>query len=386
MRRRLAPPIVPLAVAILAAAASARAARAAEPGDATDDPYERYTLRAELGPEYDTNVHRTEIVTNGVNAPVVASPLARAVLSGTLSDLVTDGHAVALSATAATKIFTNADARNENVAIAESSALWRATLSSRAALTTSGAYYEASQRGSDDPATSSQRHDFRSLTPALRLDLAVSSHLEVGAGAGYRLFVFKPDPHFNFNAPTASLDLRWAGESSDGGADWEASLRTAFERRVFDGLVLVNGSPPVTGTATRVDNFLVSGLDLSRTGRVLIGGGYALHVNASNSFGSTAIRHFASARFATPLPLDFYLAAHAEVLVSAQYADDAVGRAFLSIEDENRSNARADLSRNLTDKIQLIARYTFYANPLGPSNATYHRHTALLSLSFTLEK
>jgi hypothetical protein len=386
MRRRPAPPIVPLALGILAAAASAQAARAGEPGDTNDSPYERYTLRAELGPEYDTNVHRTEIVTNGANAPVVASPLARAVLSGTLSDLVTDGHAVALSATAAAKIFSNADARSENVAIAESSALWRATLGSRAALTTSGSYYEAFQRGSDDPASSGQRHDFRSLTPALRLDLAVSSHFEVGVGGGYRLFVFKPDPHFNFNAPTASLDLRWARESQDGGADWEATLRTAFERRVFDGPALMNGNPPMSGTATRVDNFLVTGLDLSRTGRVLIGGGYALHVNASNSFGSTATRHFASARFATQLPLDFYLAARAEVLVSAQYVDDAVGRAFLSIEDENRSNARADLSRNLTDKIQLIARYTFYANPVAPSNTSYRRHTALLSLSFTLEK
>ena len=66
---------------------------------------ERYTLRAEVGLEYDTNAHRTEIVAGANNPPLVASPLERLVLAGTLSDQVADGQLLTLAATAAGKIY-----------------------------------------------------------------------------------------------------------------------------------------------------------------------------------------------------------------------------------------------------------------------------------------
>ena len=43
--------------------------------------------------------------------------------------------------------------------------------------------------------------------------------------------------------------------------------------------------------------------DVTRTGRVLLGAGYAFHHNDSNSFGETLIRHIAIARVAAALPL-----------------------------------------------------------------------------------
>ena len=46
----------------------------------------------------------------------------------------------------------------------------------------------------------------------------------------------------------------------------------------------------------------------------------------------------------------------------------AAGNSFSSvesIEDENRSSVRVDLSRELGERLRLIARYTFYANELG---------------------
>ena len=127
---------------------------------------------------------------------------------------------------------------------------------------------------------------------------------------------------------------------------------------------------------------------------MLLGAGYALHVNLSNSFGETVTRHFVTARFAAALPLDLFVSARAEILF-ARYADEVVvaqaegaaaGRAFVSIEDENRNNARVELSRGLGDRLQLIARYTFYANELGSGDVTYRRQTALLSLAFLFEK
>jgi hypothetical protein len=400
-RRRPALPLVPLALAVGLAAGAPPAARADEPEE-TEAPNERYSLRAELGPELDTNAHRTEIVhvAGVVNPPVVSSPLARAVLAGSLSDVVGDGHQVSMSATLAAKVFEKAAARDEDVAIAESTLLWRAPLGAHTALGLAGAYYEAFQREAPPPVYGFDRRDFRSLTPTARLLAGLGEHAELGVGAGYRLFVFKPDRTFDFQAPTASLDARWARETEDGAADWEAAFRGAYERRAFDSAPFVEPAcpgggicPPVAGAGTRLDHFATAAVDVSRTGRLLFGGGYALHVNLSNSFGESVLRHFLTAHFAAALPLDVYLAVRAEILF-ARYADhvvvaqvDTVGRTFVSIEDENRNLVRVDLSRNLTDRLQLLARYTFYSNELGAGNVvSYRRQTALLSLAFTIEK
>ena len=390
--------VLALAAGVFAGApASARA----DDDDGTS-PNERYSLRAELGPELDTNAHRTEIVhvAGVVNPPIVSSPLARAVLAASLSDIVGNGHQVAMSATVAAKVFDKSEARDEDVGIAESTLAWRAPLGARTALALAGAYYEAFQREAPPPVYGYDRRDFRSLTPALRASVALGEQAELGVGAGYRVFVFKPDRSFDFQAPTASLDLRWARETENGGAEWEAAFRGAYERRAFDSAPYVEpicptttgACPPVGGTGTRLDHFVTGAVDLSRTGRVLLGAGYALHVNRSNSFGETVLRHFVTAHFAAALPFELYLALRAEILV-ARYADhvivaqaDDVGRTFVSIEDENRNNVRVDVSRNLTERLQLIARYTFYSNELGAGDVTYRRQTALLSLAFTMEK
>jgi hypothetical protein len=399
MAGRSALSLVPLALAAsIAVEPTARAADAAE----DESPSERYSLRAELGPELDTNAHRTEIVhvAGAVNPPIVSSALGRAVLAGTLSDVVGDGHQVAMTATLAAKVFQNAAARDEDVGIAESTLMWRAPLGARSALALAGAYYEAFQREAEAPIYSFDRRDFRSTTPTLRLLRGLGEHAELGAGAGYRIFVFKPDRSYDFQAPTASLDLRWGRETEDGAADWELAIRAAYERRAFDSAPFVEPMcpttgtcPPVVGTGTRLDHFATGAVDVARTGRVLVGAGYALHVNRSNSFGETVLRHFLTAHFAAALPLELYVALRAEILF-ARYADhvvvaqaDTVGRTFVSIEDENRNNVRVDLSRNLTDRLQLIGRYTFYSNELGAGSVvSYRRQTALLSLAFTIEK
>jgi hypothetical protein len=399
--RRPAHPLVPLALAAgLVSGAGARA-RAADVDEA-EAANERYYLRAELGPELDTNAHRTEIVNvpGVVNPPVVSSPLARAVLAGSLSDVVGNGHEVSMSATLAAKVFEKAAARDEDVGIAESTLMWRAPLGKQTALGLAGAYYEAFQREAAPPVYAFDRRDFRSITPTVRLLAAVSEHAELGVGGGYRFFVFKPDHTYDFQAPSASVDLRWTRETEDGAADWEAAFRGAYERRAFASAPFVEPAcmgggicPPVAGAGTRLDHFATGAVDVSRTGRVLIGAGYALHLNLSNSFGETVLRHFFTAHFAAALPLELYLALRVEILF-ARYADhvviaqaDTVGRTFVSIEDENRNNARVDLSRNLTDRLQLIARYTYYANELGTGNVvSYRRQTALLSLAFQIDK
>jgi hypothetical protein len=391
---------LPLVLALAASAVGAQA-RGADGADLPESPDEHYTLRGELGPELDSNVHRTEIihVPGTVNAPVVSSPLARAVLSGSLSDVVGDGHLVAMSATLAAKVFEKAEARDEDVGIAESTLLWRAPLGPSSALALSGAYYEAFQREAPAPTFGDERRDFRSITPSARFIGRASEQVDLGVGGGYRLFVFKPDQSFDFNGPTASADARWARETADGVAEWDAAVRAVYERRAFAGAPYVEPvtctmpCPPVLGTGARLDHFATAAVDLSRTGaRLLVGAGYALHLNFSNSFGETVTRHFINAHVAASLPLDLYVAVHAEI-VFAYYADhvfvappNMAGSTYSSIEDENRNSIRVDLSRNLTERLQLIARYSFYANSSTANDVTYRRQTALISLAYTFEK
>jgi hypothetical protein len=402
MLRPPAPPLVPIAVAATLFFGGATAH--ATPSDDDAPSTARYVVRAELGPEIDSNAHRTEQVkAAGVANPApVVSPLARAVLSGSLQDIVADGQQVAVSATVAGKVFGKDAARSEDVAIVETSALWRAAFGESGAVSASAAYYEAFQRAAMDPDYVSERRDFRSLTGTLRVSRAIADHVELGGGGGYRLFLYKADRSYDFQSPSAHLDLRWAREAEDGAADWEATARASYERRAFAGKALIGvatGCPlsPACVFSTspdgRVDHLFTGAFDVARTGAVLVGGGYAVHLNLSNSFGETVTRHFLTARFAAELPFGLSLAARVEVLF-ARYADaivvaqssDTAGRAFITYDDENRSSARVDLSRNLTERVQLIARYTLYTNELAATAVTYRRQTALLSAAFTLEK
>src|SRR6185503_2393344 len=211
MPRRPATTFVPPALVVLLAVVAAPARADGPPEEAPST--EHYTLRAELGAELDTNAHRSETIhaTCIVNPAPVMSPLGRAVLSATGSDIIGADQQVALSATAAAKVFANEAARGEDVGILEGTGLWRKPLGARGNVAVSASYYDAFQRG-DPNLFGSDRRDFRSFAPTLRLGRAFGESVDAGLGGGYRLFVFKPDHSFDFHGPTASLDARWARE------------------------------------------------------------------------------------------------------------------------------------------------------------------------------
>jgi hypothetical protein len=393
MRRRVAAQ----ALISLALTCAPIAARAQDAVNAPPDT-EHYQLRAEVGTEYDSNAHRVEEIANA-GSDVVGSFLQRFVVTGHLVDQPAPGHAVAVTATAAAKIFDAAAARSETVAIAQSSLMWRAALGPRWSLAPSGAYYEAFQSWGPPGDPAGERRDFRSLSPVLELRTAPSERTDLAFVAGYRWLVFKPDRDFDFAGPTAGVNLRWLYDTETG-ADWEARVGASLEHRGFGGPAQIGHCTqddlPCPGTATRVDDFVMAQTEVTRTGRVLLGLGYAFQHNASNSFGETLIRHVGTARAAAALPLGLYLAGRAD-LAFVSYRDPVpvapadtmqmtTVRPFASIEEENRSSARVDLSRDIGDRTRALLRYTFYANELGASVGQYRRHTLLLSLSFALEK
>jgi len=394
--RALALMLTPLAFAAVATTC-APAARAQGIVDATADT-EHFLLRAEVGTEYDSNAHRVEQLTSS-GSEVVGSFLQRFVVSGNVVDQVAPRQAVAVTATAAAKVFDAPAARSETVAIAQSSMMWRAALDDHTSLAPAAAYYEAFQSWGPEGDPAGERRDFRSLSPTVEFRRVLSERLDLGIAAGYRWLLYKPDRDFDFNGPTTGFNLRWVHDA-DGGADWEARAGAALEHRNFAGPLHVGNCTqdglPCPGTALRIDDFVTAQTEVTRTGRVLLGLGYAFQHNASNSFGETLIRHIATARIAAALPLSLYLAARADLLfvsyrdpvpiAQVDPAQAATTRPFASIEEENRSSARVDLSRDIGNRLRGLLRYTFYANELGNNVGKYRRHTLLLSLSFAFEK
>jgi hypothetical protein len=368
-------------------ALTAAVARAQAEPPPTD---ERLNLRAEAGLELDTNAHRTELIAGLPNPPIVTSTLERLVLAGTLADVVADGQAISMGATFAGKLFNSPEAADEDVAIAQTSLAWQHALRPGAALTLSGAYYEAFQRAPANLLDAQDRRDFRSLTPNLQLTWPLSDRLDLSIGGGYRWFVFKPDRDFDFNAPIATADLRWAYQPEEG-ADWEAAAGAGFEPRTFGGPALIGNCPQAglacSGPDGRRDQFLNSHLELTRVGRVLATLGYGLQYNRSNSYGETVLRHVLSARFAAHF-LGVVLALRGELLLAHYPEHPPIGQMSVliptsieSIDSENRSTLRVDLSRDLNEWLRLFARYTYYVNETtSGSLVSYHRQTALLSL------
>jgi len=359
------------------------------PAVATDD--EQVSGRAELGAEYDDNVHRAEQI-NGDRVTIAGSALTRAVVALSAAARLDDRQEVAFSALGAVKLFAAPAARNENVGVVETAGAWNLRLSPRTRMGAGATYYEAIQAGTPtERALTAERdgvleaRDFRSVVPSLRASQSVGEGSTLGLSAGYRWFVYKPLRDYDFQAPVATLEHRFTHETQDGVAEWALVSALTGELRRFSGPRLLSGG--VDGSGTRhVDQFLTGQLEVTRTGAVLLGAGYALQWNRSNSYGEGLLRHIASLRFAAPLPLGLYLAARGELVVVSYHDQlplltDPAGVVNASIEEETRSEVRAELSRDLGARLQLVGRYVFYANAIGQGQ--YRRQTATLSLVFS---
>ena len=359
------------------------------PAAATDD--QQVSARAEVGAEYDDNVHRAEQI-NGDRVTIVASGLTRAVVALSAADRLGDRQDVAFSVLGAAKLFAAPAARNENVGVVETAGAWNLRLAPRTRVGLGATYYEALQAGTaTERALTAERdgvleaRDFRSVVPSLRALQGLGAGSTLGLSAGYRWFVYKPLRDYDFQAPVVTLEHRLTYETEDGGAEWTLASALSGELRRFSGPRLLSGGADGSG-ARHGDQFVTAQVDVTRTGAVLLGAGYAVQWNRSNSYGEGLLRHVGSLRFAAPLPLGFYLAARGE-LVLVSYHDripllaNPSGVVNASIEEETRSEVRAELSRDLGARLQLIGRYVFYANAIGQGQ--YRRQTATLSLIFS---
>jgi len=348
----------------------------------------RHDWRVEDGAEYDTNPARAERIAGTEAQPVApASALVRVVASGNLAAALGDRHWVALSAGLGGKWFTDDQARAENVTVAQASAsesmrLWQPTQLALAA-----AYYDVFQRRSTD------LPDFRSTSPSLRVEQALTPSMSASLGVGYRWFTFKPDDAFTFTAPTAMVLFRHvlARDLMAGDADWEWSAGGSVEARGFHGPACSATGCTDSGSVSRHhDRFWIGHAEFLRTGSWLLGAGAAVHGNQSNSYGESLIRGLFHVRTVVPLPWQFSFSFRGE-LVATRYAapltfpQPVAGLPTASIEDESRSTVRVELARAFASQVELGARYVYYTSAPSSSAVEYRRQTLLVYLAFLQE-
>jgi hypothetical protein len=351
-----------------------------------------YGLRLETGVEHDSNPARLETV-DGIMPPrpIQGSPALRLVSSLDLAGGL-GPHLLSLSAAVAGKRFFRSDAQLEDLVIADTRAAGSFRLSDRWALAVSAGYYDVFQRA----AGLGDARDFRSLTPTVRIERALSS-AALWLGAGWRWFTFKPESAFGFHAPTLQAGYRQtllgqAAEAADSAvppAQWDLSASLSLEQRRFSAgrCPSLQSCPPPAGSDRRRDRFWAAQLDVTRTGRILWGAGLILGVNDSNSYGESLARLAASGRLVWLLPWQLSLAVRAE-LVGTRYREavpvghNAMTGTFVSVEDEGRSTVRVELVRPVGRELELGARYTFYSQTPGAGPVRFRRQIALLYLAW----
>jgi hypothetical protein len=348
-----------------------------------------YDWRLEDGLEYDSNPARSESVSGiSIEPSVPASSLARFATSGSLSAPLAESNLLALSGAFGGKWFTRSTARAENVFVVQTAISDTQRLASRTQMGVAASYYDVFQR------RSSELPDFRSLAPSLRFEQGLGHSFSLAFGGGYRAFTFKPDDAYSFVAPTAFFSVRsiLPGDLLESAADWEASLGGSVEARDFHGpACTASGCADQNGAARHQDRFWIANAEVTRTSGFLVGGGAALHVNQSNSYGEALVRGLVHARAVIPLPWQMSLSVRGE-LVATRYRDPltflqpVAALPSASIEDESRSTFRVDIARLFEGRFEVGARYVFYTSAPTASPVEYRRQTALLYIAFLDER
>jgi hypothetical protein len=347
---------------------------------------DRHDLRVELGTEYDSNPDRSEHIANTTPTlpPAAASPLARLVASGGWAVSLGQRGALALSGALAGKRFLHEDARGDDVLVVQAGANGTLRLARRTLLGATGSYYDAFQRGPVD------RRDFRSFTPTLRLEQGFAQAAQLVLGGGYRLFTFKASRNLAFAGPTAFVTTRqmFPGDMASDEADWEWNAGAALEWRGFEGTACTNDTcTPESSSPKRLDRFWIGYAEVARTTSFLLAAGAALHVNQSNSRGEALVRGVFHLRAVVPLPWALSFSTRAD-LVATHYRnslllaqDPNAGVPLASIEDENRSTLRIEVSRPLAQGIEIGTRAVLYSSFPSRGSIEYNRQTILLYLA-----
>jgi hypothetical protein len=356
----------------------------------------RFGLSLSLGPEYDSNANRAEVVANAESPDhPVGSFLLRS--TGNLHLAWRSGvNLLRLSAGLGGKIYFDSRVFDQDVFVLQLGGEDRLRLARFLHVAVGGDYYDAWQL----PVQPFRHRDFRSGAAVGRF-FFVDPLGEVSLSGGFRGFQYKPDPYFDFRAGQAHA---YAVARARFGANEDHELDVAanyhLERRWFTGVVQLldatqcpYGGPIldrclVAGSDGRRDWFHEGGLELTYVGPLLVAVGYGVQLNLSNSFGQSLMRNLVTLKIAYRLPWSLYATLKAQLYVT-KYLDPVLldhqiqSQTFITIEDENRNAVILDIERPIRDTgLAVDARYSVYTNELSPSPVSFLRQVVYLGLTY----
>jgi hypothetical protein len=361
----------------------------------------KLTLRLELGPEYDSNANRAEVVQGGT---VVEQPTGSFLLRSTARGGLAwrkGRNLLRASGLVGGKLFFNPEVQDQNMIIGQVSVEDRLRPRPWLELGIAGDYYDVEQQSLTHCTVSCDRHrDFRSGSASARLGF-FDGPGELSFTGGYRGFVWKPNGAFDFHAGqgTVLALLRLHAGPSEREHEIDLSAGYHLERRIYAGPIEINVCPPnmpltelclVNGGATRADWFHEGTTELTWIRSLLLSVAYAVQLNRSNSFGWSWVRHVLTAKLATRLPWQLYLTIKAQLVVS-HYLDPQLldrnvnNQTPILFEDENRNAFLVDLERPIgRSGVAVEARFSVYTNELGSPPASFLRYVAYLGITYRL--
>lgn len=367
-----------------------------------------WRLAFEAGSEYDTNIHRYEVVEcdpgdpNCVEPEIVAAPVARTGGRFTASWKRPDNQRLRLAGSALAKTFVDED-RSEDVLVLSADGAYDWGLKSRRAVFgVHASYYDTiAYELFDETDLSAGSRNFRTGLANARLSVAGPDNHRMIMTAGYRVFEYKPDSLHDWSGGQYGLRYKTVVWRGDPDVDLDAAyidldFGYRVERRGY-GVPAIRYTCPEgveaadclgLARADRTDLNHSASAEIVYTSDRIYSAGYELQVNDSNSYGESLVRQRVELGFTSELPADLFLTATATIQYltfgdGLRVSTEDPGTLSFTIDDENRNSISFHLTRDVAESWAVEARYAAFTNELTSSELAYRRQLFYLGLVYT---
>ncbi len=361
-----------------------------------------WKLSLESGAEYDSNLHRLEVL-EGEVAGAPGGPLMRTGAHYQVGLRPTKRSRLQLDLRGASKIFAVSEGQSENLAILFADTSYQQVLgTSRAKLGIRANYYDAIDvRPFGDGERPVPGRSFRSGEAEVGLTLPSEGEHRTSLFVGMRDFTYKPDANYDWRGQQVGLRyaaLIWLGDPD---ADEDAAsidLRGYYRLglRRYQGTAFRNACAPgdmpvprcfVPTQEQRADLNHSGAIEGIYTGSNIYSLLYGAELVDSNSFGQALVRQRVEAALTTELPVQLFLTARAIVRINTfldplLLARDIQDQSFVSVEDENRNSLSLHIARDLGRHWAAEARVAIYSNEFATEELRFRRQTAYLGLLY----